>query len=142
MCSVIALRSIPAFVTLNKSRNERSVMTVLFEKCKTKRQVYNGRRKHKRRVPLLFQKGLSIRKTGMIGKWFAKGKGKLWKEYRDECEQRRMKRNKYDVPVVTPSQELASGSGSTTPENPEENEGCAAAANEDASSESIAVPDG
>ena len=36
---------------------------------------------------------------------------------------------------------IASGCGSTTPENPEENEGCAAAANEDAYSESIAIPD-
>ena len=67
---------------------------------------FKGRRKHKRRIPLLFQKGLSIRKTGMIGKWFAKDKGKLWEEYRDECEQRRMEWGKHDVPVVPPSQEL------------------------------------
>ena len=34
--------------------------------------------------PVLFTRGLRIRKVGMIGKWFFKPKNVLWKEYIDE----------------------------------------------------------
>ena len=45
---------------------------------------FNGKRKKNRYTPDLFCTGLGLRKIGTIGKWFAKTKGKIWKEYLEE----------------------------------------------------------
>ena len=45
---------------------------------------FNGKRKTNLYTPVLFIKGLGLRKTGSFGKWFTKTKGELWKEYREE----------------------------------------------------------
>jgi hypothetical protein len=45
---------------------------------------FNGKRKTNRYTPVLFIKGLGLRKTGSFGKWFAKPNGKIWKEYKEE----------------------------------------------------------
>jgi hypothetical protein len=50
---------------------------------------FNGRRRFNLREPRLFIKGLGLRKTGSFGKWFAKDKGEIWREYREECRIRR-----------------------------------------------------
>ena len=50
---------------------------------------FNGKRKYNLHTPLLFLEEISLRKVGQFGKWFAKGKGKIWEEHREKCRKRR-----------------------------------------------------
>jgi hypothetical protein len=45
---------------------------------------FNGRRKENRFNPVLFVKGLGLRKIGTFGRWFAELKAKMWVEYIEE----------------------------------------------------------
>jgi hypothetical protein len=49
---------------------------------------YNGKRETNRFIPVLFKKGLGIRKIGAFGGWFAKPKKVLWEEYKAEIRQK------------------------------------------------------
>jgi len=49
---------------------------------------YNGGRETNLRKPVLFNKGLGLRKTGSFGKWFAKSKKLYWEEH---CEEMRLR---------------------------------------------------
>jgi hypothetical protein len=71
---------------------------------------FNGKRETNRFTPILFIKNLRLRKVGSFGKFFAKSKEALWKEYTDEC------RLKHEPPETdaTASHEVIAGSDSST----------------------------
>ena len=52
---------------------------------------FNGKRKTNRYSPVLFIKGLGLRKTGSFGNWFFKTMGNLWQEHREERREIRLR---------------------------------------------------
>jgi hypothetical protein len=77
---------------------------------------FNGKRKTNRYTPDMFVKDLGLRKTGTIGKWFAKPKGKIWKEYREELRLKHEQQSGKDIADIhEPAQSVTSENLSLRP---------------------------
>jgi len=63
---------------------------------------FNGGRTYKFHKPLLFLKGLKIRKVGTIGKWFTLSKKVLWDEYIEEIRRKYGNSLPNNIPDILP----------------------------------------